>query len=309
VPDWNDYRYFLAVARAGSLSAAARSLGVDQSTVGRRLTALQDSCGARLFDHTPEGYVLTSAGESVHADLVGLEGGFLAVERRLAGSDARPEGVVRLATTETFATFLVERIAALRVQHPRISVELLTSNQPVDLSRREADVALRIGVPPKQPNLITRHLGTAAFALFASPRYLARRGRPQLVDHMQGHDLVGYAGHLATAPLGRWLDAHAHRANVVLRADSIDVVDKAVAEGLGVGVLPCLFARPELEAISAEVIGSSAITSIVHEDQARSARIRAVILYLADVIQRDRLLLTGARRHSNANGRRRHRTR
>jgi DNA-binding transcriptional LysR family regulator len=296
VLDWNDYRYFLAVARAGSLSAAARTLGVDQSTVGRRLTALQAACGARLFDHTPAGYVLTAAGESVRADIARLEDGFLAVERRLAGSDARPEGVVRLATTETLATaFLVERLAPLRAQYPRLSLELLTGNQPVDLARREADLSLRIGASPKQPNLVARSLGTAGFSLFAATSYLARRGRPRLRDGLSGHDLVAYAGHLATAPLGRWLDAHAARADVVLRADSVDVVHKAVAAGLGIGVLPCLFTRPGLERVRAEMIGSMPITTVVHEDQARSARIRAVVEYLAEVIHRDRVLLAGAR--------------
>lgn len=294
--DWNDYRYFLAVARTGSLSAAARTLGVDQSTVGRRLAALQASCGARLFDYTPAGYALTPAGESVHADVVRLEEVGLAVERRLAGSDARPEGAVRLATTETFATFLVERLAPLRATYPRLALELLTSNQPVDLARREADLALRIGAPPKQPNLIARHLGTAGFALFASPRYVAGRGRPRLRGGLHGHDVVGYSGHLATAPLGRWLDEHAGRAEVVLRADSIEVVYTAVADGLGIGLLPCLYAKHGLERIHAEVIGAVPITSIVHEDQARSARIRAVVQHLADAVQRDRALLAGRAR-------------
>ena len=242
--------------------------------------------------------MLTPAGEDVHADVTRLEHGFLSVERRLAGADARPEGLVRLATTETFATsFLVERLLPLRVAYPRIVLELLTGNTPVDLARREADVGIRIGQLPKQPYLITRNLGAASFGLFASSRYVAQRGRPRVRDGLQGHDVIAYSGRLAAAPLGRWLDANVQRAEVVMRSDSVDVVYKAVATGLGVGVLPYVFASHGLELIHADVLGNAPITSVVHEDQARSARIRAVVQYLADIIHRDRSLLAGAKRN------------
>ncbi len=298
--DWNDYRYFLAVSRTGSLSKAARALGVDQSTVGRRLAALEDGCGAKLFDHTPKGYVLTPAGEGVHVDIGRLEDGFLAVERRLAGTDAKPEGIVRLATTEVLATaFLVKHLPSLRAKYPKLTLELRTDNTPVDLARREADLALRIGAPPKQPNLIQRTLGAAGFSLFASPRYLARRGRPRLRDGLRGHDLVAYCGQLAIAPLGRWLDAHATEAEVVLRADNINVVHKAVIAGLGVGALPSLFAASDIERIHPDIIGTSPISTVVHEDQAQSARIRAVVDYLAQVVRRERSLLIGEVKRTN----------
>lgn len=296
--DWNDYRYFLAVARGGSLSAAARSLGVDQSTVGRRLATLQDACGARLFDQTPTGYILTAAGESVHEDVARLEEGFLAVERRLAGTDAKPEGVVRIATTETFAAFLVERIPPLRARYPALSLELVTSDTVVDLSRRAADVAVRIGAPPKQPNLIVRKLGVVGFGLFGSARYLARRPRPRLRDGLAGHEVVAFGGQLARAPLGRWLDTYAAAARVALRADSLEVAHKAVVAGLGLGVLPAMFASgapSQLERIPADVPTSSPIIIVVHEDQARSARVRVVIDHIASAIHRDRALLVGKR--------------
>jgi DNA-binding transcriptional LysR family regulator len=297
VLDWNDYRYFLAVAKDGSLSAAARSLGVDQSTVGRRLAALQDACGTRLFDHTPNGYVLTPAGEGVRADVVRLEEGFLAVERRLAGADATPEGVVRVATTETFATaFFVERLSGLRERYPRLLVELLTGNQLLDLARREADVAIRLGAPPKQPNLRVRKLGIANFSLYAAPAYLSRRGRPRGRDGgLAGHHVVAYAGGLANAPIGRWLDERARGAEQVMRTDNIDVAYRAVATGLGIGALPCLFGGHGLERVHGDVIGSSPITCVVHEDQARSVKIRAVADYIAQLVERERDLFAGER--------------
>jgi DNA-binding transcriptional LysR family regulator len=291
---WSDYRYFLAVAKAGSLSAAARRIRVDQSTVGRRLAALEAQVGARLFDHTPEGYVLTAAGQGVLADVEELESGFLAVERRLAGGDGRIEGVVRLATTESFASaFLIDHFGRLRSRHPGLSIELLTGNRPVDLARREADLAVRLGAAPKQPNLIVRQIGAVGFALYAAPSYLARRGRPSLRGGLRGHEIVCYGSDLAAAPIARWMVEHAHEAELALRADSLASVHRAVAAGLGLGVLPCLLGQG-LERISPAVLGRSPIWTVVHEDLVRNARVRAVLLFLSELTRQERRALAGA---------------
>jgi len=288
VSEWSDYRFFLAIARTGSLSAAARALGVDQSTVGRRLAALEHAVGARLFDRTPEGYVATADGDSVRAEVEALERGFLAVERRLAGGDARLDGIVRVATTQTFASvFLIPKLAALRARHPDLAIELVASNQPVDLARREADLAVRIGAAPKQPNLVVRRLGVARFAQYAAASYLASRGTPRSGTGLRGHDVVGYGGDLATAPLGRMLDEHAAHARVVFRANTIEAVHAAVASGLGIGVLPSFFeTERRLKRVGAAALGSSPVWSVVHADLVRNARVRAVQRFIADVVER-----------------------
>jgi DNA-binding transcriptional LysR family regulator len=285
--DWNDYRYFLAVARAGSLSAAARRMGVDQSTVGRRIAALEARVGARIFDHTPDGYVLTTAGEQVRNDVE-------TVERRLAGGDARVEGIVRVAITEVFANaFIVEHLAVLRRSHPGLSIELVTGIAPVDLARREADLAVRIGKPPRQPNLIVRPLGTAGYALYASQAYLARRGRPQLRGGLGGHEVVCYGGELAAVPLARFMSEHAGEAEVAFRANSVGSVHSAVAAGLGLGVLPCVLGGQGLRRVGPAMLGRTPVWSIVHEDLLRTARVRAVLRFLSDLIQRERRALGG----------------
>lgn len=285
--EWSDYRYFLAVGRAGSLSAAARGLGVDQSTVGRRLAALEAAVGARLFDRTPEGYVLTAAGESVRGDVERLEDGFLAVERRLAGGDARVAGVVRVATTEMFASmFIIPHLAALRSRHPGLSLDLVAGIHPVDLSRREADLAVRLGAPPKQPNLIVRAIGEARFALYAAPSYLARRARPHLRGGLKGHAIVGYGGEMAAVPIARWLDEQGRNAEVAFRANTIAAVHDAVQAGLGLGVLPCGLGDRDLVRVSS-LAGASPIWTVVHEDLARTGRVRAVLQFLSDTLRRD----------------------
>ena len=296
--DWDDYRYFLAVANAGSLSGAARLMRVDQSTVGRRLVSLEARVGARLFDHTPEGYVLTAAGESVRADVERLQEGFLAVERRLAGEDARLEGSVRLAITEVFANaLLIPHLDELRSQHPGLSLELLTGNTPIDLARREADLAVRLGMPPTQPNMVVRQIGLAGFALYASSEYLARDGRPRPRDGLNGHDVISYGGDLSSVPLARFTDERAQKATVVLRVNSVASGFEAVAAGLGIGALPCILGARGLERIG-PVGGATPIRSVVHQDLVRNRRIRAVLGFLSDVIQRESRALSGARRAS-----------
>jgi len=286
--EWSDYRYFLAVARAGSLSAAARRLRVNQSTVGRRLASLEAAAGARLFDRTPEGFVLTPAGESVRADVERLEDGFLAVERRLEGGDARVAGTVRLATTEAFAVmFVVPHLKALKARHPELSIDLLTGIQPVDLARREADLAVRLGIPPKQPNLVVRRIGTVEFALYAAKSYLAARGRPNLRTSLRGHTVVGYGGEMATVPIARWINENRGDAEVAFRANTISAVVEAVAAGLGLGVLPCGLGDRLLVRVRSATLGASPIWTIVHEDLARTARVRAVLEFLSDVLRRD----------------------
>jgi len=293
--DWNDYRFFLAVTRSGTLAGAARALGVDQSTVGRRLGALQRQMGARLLDHTPDGYVLTAAGESILAEVEALERGFLGVERKLLGADARLEGVVRLATSEILATmFLVPHLGLLRERHPHLAVEVMTGNEPVDLARREADVSIRIGVPPKQPNLVVRRIATAGFALYAAQSYLASHGRPRPGRRLEGHQVVCYGGELASTPIGRWATQEASSAEVVVRANSVGAVYEAVAAGLGLGVLPCLLGERALVRVSARPVGAVPLWTVVHEDLVRSARVRAVLDFVAELSAREGRALAGA---------------
>src|SRR5262249_10798347 len=145
-----------------------------------------------------------------------------AVERKLLGGDARVSGVVRLATAELIATvFVTPHLARLKSMYPELSIELSTGSPAVDLSRREADLAVRIGVQPKQPNLVVGHVGELQSGLYAAPAYLAaRRGTP-FRRGLRGHSVIGFTGSLARSALGRWLDAQASEAEVVFRAGTV----------------------------------------------------------------------------------------
>jgi DNA-binding transcriptional LysR family regulator len=285
--EWSDFRYFLAVSRVGSLSGAARELHVNQSTVGRRLLALEASFGVRLFDRTPDGYVLTADGESVRTEVERLEDGFLGIERKLSGGDSRVSGVVRLATSETIArVFVSPHLARLKSIYPELSIELSTGAAAVDLSRREADVAVRFGPQPKQPNVIACELGAMYSALYAAPTYLKAHRHTPLRTGLRGHSVIGFTGPLAKAEVARWLDAHASEAKVVFRASTVHTIYDAVAAGLGIGLAPCALGERALTRVRVGGAMPSRIWTVVHEDLNRSARVRAVLEFVRDVIRK-----------------------
>ena len=166
--DWDDLRYFLAVAHEGTLARAATALGINATTVGRRLTALEERVGARLLDRTPTGFVLTSAGRDLlpHAERMQAEA--LSLEREVLGRDQHASGVVRVTATEMLATrFITPHLQRLHARYPAITLELECTNRNVSLARREADIALRLAKPHEE-NVVTRRLSPIPLALYAT---------------------------------------------------------------------------------------------------------------------------------------------
>lgn len=295
--DWDDFRIVLAIQREKTLSGAARRLRVDQSTVGRRLTSLEAKIGARLFDRTPEGYLLTAAGEAVLPQLLALEDAAIAIERKLAAEDAELAGPVRVATSDSFAAwFLVPLLHELRREQPEIVVELVTGNPPVRLARREADVSIRLN-KPKEPNLIAKRLGRAGWAVYVAKRYVQQHGVPDARRGFEGHALVALADELRGTVGASWMAENAGRARVALCSNSLLSQAEAVVSGLGFSALPCVFGDREarLLRIAPGVIGHHDIWRVVHPDVQRSARVRAVLAFLTRVIAAHAELLTGAR--------------
>jgi len=292
---WDDLRVFLAIAREGSLSAAARRLSVDQSTVGRRLAALETTTSARLFDRTPRGYLLTAAGEAVLPKAEEIESAALSVERKLLGQDARPEGRVRLATSDGFAVwFVIPRLQALRARQPGIEIEVVTGNPPVNLARREADLSLRFS-KPSQPNVIARQLGQGAWAVYGSASYVEQRGLPQAARKLDSHDVIDFSDDLSGTVGARWLRDNGERGRVVMRSDSLLSHAAAVASGLGISPLPCVCGdvHPQLRRLFPRTIGHHDIWLVVHPDVRTSARVRAVMDHLTELVAEQAPLLSG----------------
>jgi len=280
--DWNDARYFLAVARLGSLSKAARHLRVQQSTVGRRITALEDALTTRLFERGSDGWVPTAAGEAFVARAERIEGEALAAERQLAGKEALVAGTVRMTAPQAFGFFfVVPLLARLHAIAPDVAFELVAENQALNLSRREADLALRLG-RPGQRELVRRKLADVADALYVSRGYLARAGEVRR-DALGGHAYVDFEESYPRPAIRGWMSRRLGGARCVLRVNGTPGVLAAVRAGMGIGLLPCWLAGGdgELVRVLPEHSLSQELWLVMHRDLKRAARIRVVADFFA----------------------------
>lgn len=287
IPSWDDIRFFLAIERAGSLSAAAKPLGVTQPTCGRRLAMLEASLGIRVFDRTPDGLTLTAEGATLLDAARAMEMAAHDLALRAALKDRDLEGIVRIGTTELFAcSFLVGALPHVRAKYPGIRVELVLSNTETDLLRREADIAIRFrpeGVRPTPDVLVAQKLGDEPFALYGTDAYLERRGVPSDPLRLAEHDVVAYS---SRHPASEWCARAFRGANVVLSAPSMLVTVGAIAAGLGLGVIPGRAARlhPQLRPLS-PVVARGTGWIVVHPDLQHVPRVRVVIDAVAAVFR------------------------
>jgi DNA-binding transcriptional LysR family regulator len=236
--NWDDLRYVLAVARHGSLSAAARRLRTTQPTVGRRIAALESSLSVKLFRRLPGSLVLTETGQGILAALERIEIETLAIERSVSGRDAGPTGVVRVTAAEWFcARVLAPLCTELSGAYPDLSVELIGEPRPANLARREADMAFRFA-RFEQQEVIQKRLGGLGFGLYAAPGYLERCGTPELGNGLKGHAIIAMRAEVRPIADLAWLGEVAHAAKIVLRTDSREAQARAAAAGLGLAGLP-----------------------------------------------------------------------
>ena len=292
--DWNDARSFLAVARLGSLSKAAQHLGVQQSTVGRRSSALEAALDARLFERTSEGWVPTPAGEAFGARAERIEDEALTAARLVAGKEGRVAGTVRMTAPQALGFFfVVPLLARMQAQHPDVVVELVAENASLNLSRREADLALRLGRPVQQ-QLIMRRLGDVVDALYVSRAYLERSG-PVKAGALGDHTFVAFDETFVQRDTPSWLSQRMRGARCVLEVNGTPGILAAVRAGMGIGVLPCWLADAdgELVRVLPEQTLVHELWLVVHHDLRRAARIRAVTDFIVDEVARAAPQLAG----------------
>ena len=274
--DWNDYRVFLAIARHGTLSEAARRLGLSQPTMGRRLQALEEALARPLFQRTADGYVLTSEGQAVLADIEQMEEQATAVERKLAGESAL-EGLVRVSTTEWFGAHVLAPIfAGVRASYPGLVIELITETRLVSLARRDADLGFRFR-EFEEADVVQVRATALDFGVYASRAYLERHGAP---DEGRGHTLITMDTGFGTLADVAWLGSRLPQAEVGLRANSRDVQARLCAAGAGIAVLPLCVGDiyPELVLLDLGVAAPGrTIWAGYHNDLKRSPRVRAVL--------------------------------
>ncbi|QGZ38763.1 DNA-binding transcriptional LysR family regulator [Pseudoduganella flava] len=274
--DWDDARIFLGIYRAGTLRGAAARLGIDQATAGRRLAALETALHAKLFLRTPGGYVPTPAGEAAARSAEKMEQAAHQLEREMQGIDHRLSGVVRLATTDTMAQhFVLDALRLLHERHPDIRVVLHTTTTVSNLTRREADLAVRT-LKPTDPDLVSRHLANRASGLYASTAYLQRCGMPD--GGLAGHDLLIYHASVAPRQASHVAGMPVAGARVALEVNTGLMLLEAARLGIGIAELPIHMAEqdPRLVRIFPGKEHRYDMYLVMHGDLARSARVRAV---------------------------------
>lgn len=237
--DWDDLRFFLAVARTGSTLAASKSLQVSQATVSRRITAFEERIGAMLFDRSPSGYTLTPRGKALMVEAELVEGSIRHLEDHLAAENRHLSGKVKLTTVESAAnSWVIPALARLRDCHPDIEVELITSDAYLDIASGEADVAIRFGERPTDPALVARHLAEMEECIYTTRDLVVRLGRPSSVADVARYPLIA-----SSQPRGRfrkWMEEVLPEARIAHRINSLSGEIAAVRAGLGAAVLPCL---------------------------------------------------------------------
>ena len=288
--DWESIRYFLHAADAKSLSGAARSLRVEHTTVGRQLSRLERRVGVALVVRGPSGLSLTPSG----ARVFGLARQMAELARAIGEVRRGQAAGVRLVVPTGFTALLSPHLEALRSLHPDIVLEIVSGGRRVNLRKREADLAIRIG-PIEDETLIQRKLGEVGSALYGSRRYLEQRSEPVDVDDLSGHAVIGFHAALSEMPAAAWLAARCEGAHVVLRSrEAVDMV-AAAKSGAGLAVLPCFLASAEasLVRLTPAPIGSRRLSLVYRRDPRASAELRTVAALIVRITREHAGALSG----------------
>jgi DNA-binding transcriptional LysR family regulator len=286
--DWDDVRFFLAVAKTGSFSAAATQLNTKQTTVGRRIQALEKRLGAKLFDRHRHGMEVTPAARGVLMQAESMMANAASIERHLAGLDREMSGIVRVAATEGIAAgWLVPRLTELRRSHPDIVVQVISGDQILDLATRQADLAIRF-VRPSSNQLVAAKVGQFATSIFASPDYIEQFGMPQSLQEARDHHIVDHTVLHNLSVMRPWSEVVEQSSNIVLRTNSSYSAIEAVRVGYGISVFPD-YAMKGNKIIPAPIDLNIMrdIWLVSHEETNKGARIRTVIDYIRELFRRD----------------------
>jgi DNA-binding transcriptional LysR family regulator len=300
-PDWNLYRSFLAVLREGSLSAAARALGLTQPTVGRHIAELERALGAPLFARSPAGLVPTQSALALVPNAEAMAAAAEALVRASSGEPHEPKGSVRVTASEFVgALVLPAMLVSFHEAHPGIAIELALSNRNQDLLRQEADIAVRMA-PPTQRALLARKIGMVEIGLFAHRRYLKRFGTPRdLAQLATGHALIGFDRDESAIRALRPTGLPIARDLFALRTDNDHAQIHALLAGFGIGGCQVATASrfPELVRVLPRAFGFElGMWLVMHEDLKATPRVRLLFDHLA----RDLAAYAGASRKRGAN--------
>jgi len=284
---WDDLKFVLAVGRAGTLAAAARLLKVDATTVGRRIMAIESDLGARLFERTGTGYLPTHAGHKALSHAETMELTALSLSHQIDGSDQNVEGPLRLTGLDAiFDAFIIARLPRLLARHPGLEITFSSNLELLDLSRREADIALR-NREPTHPDSVGRRLGRVAQAAYAATGLKLGEAPPLIALPRENDGMEFSKMQRDLFPRGR----------IAARGNSEGHILALTRAGIGIGILDCFVgdSDPSLRRVLSNPIASQMVWAESHVSMARAPRVRAVIDFLGEIFAEDSSLLQGDR--------------
>jgi len=294
--DWDDLRFFLAVARHHSTLAAGRALKVNQSTVQRRLTELERHIGRPLVKRHPTGYRLTELGREMVAHAERVEQAVLGFEQHLDASKREAVGVIRVTCPEPLVYRITQSglLDRFHARHPGLRVEFVMSDKYLDLAKGDADVALRSG--DTDGDLVGRKIADSIWAVYASRRYIERHSKPERIEDLEQHALVGFDATMAKHRAAKWLGQVAPNGKIVARNNSVLGLLYAVKSGVGVGPLPTAIADAEEDLV--RVLGPIPELAriwrlLTPPELRRTPRVAAFFDFITEEIDALRPILTG----------------
>jgi len=292
--NWDDLRFFLRAAQQKTLAGAARSLGVQHTTIGRRLSVLERAFGAPLVLRGPEGLTLTPLGQRIAPLVLEVERAVSAARAAVKAECAR----VRLSVPQALTALFTQGLAQLRRDQPEISLEIISDNRPPDLKRGEVDLAVLVRTVI-DVDLVRRSLGDIGWSLYATDAYLARHPGPVDATDLSGHEIVALKAESTSAPAAKWLAEHAANATVVSRSNASASLVAAAVAGAGLALLPCFLAEaePALKRLTPDVLIKHSVSLAYRREVRLAESVRVAIRFVIDLMRKHAEELRGTTRH------------
>lgn len=293
---WDLYRVFLAVASARSYSGAGRELKISHATVGRKIAELEAALGTKLFVQTNDGFSMSPAGEKLKVEADAIATAVMRAGHTVSDASGTPQGIVRVSTAATLAGYwLMPHMTEFNTRHPQIEIEFVTDAWPASVTKREADIVIRL-YGPGEENLVGRKVARAGVSFYASQSYAQKNGLPAQRAEWTHHRLIGFAGEADETELSRWARHVTRNAPAYLRCSSMADMVSAVRSDAGIAPLTCLLgdSHPDLVRVAPQKLFSATdIWLLAHPDLTNTPAVRAVLDFIAEAAKTDRDRLLG----------------
>ncbi|RDH81612.1 MAG: hypothetical protein DIZ80_16200 [endosymbiont of Galathealinum brachiosum] len=282
--DWDGIRFFLAAAETGSLSAAAKKLATNQPTVGRHINSLEESLGVKLFQRSVKGLSLTEEGKRIHEESQQIQSSVVKIQRTVQAESETISGTVKLSLPEGIChEAIMPVLGVFYKQYPDIKLQLDLSSSSANLTRGDADIAIRL-FRPKQADLVIKKLGDMQMGLFSSDEYSRNFGSPITLDELKNHRIISYGDLLHNLPENQWLLKHSDKTLNITTSDSTIARLKATLSGCGISIQPVFFKRannPLVPVLVSEKIPSHEVWLVYHKDLRHLSRMRVALEFLS----------------------------